>query len=233
MNILENDAIHKRGRALEEAFFAERDWQLLQTLRRRLSVEEAQKVLTAATGVVDEIAIPELSGIAAPQFLAILGIFPMVEIAWCDKEVSPDERRAILAAAHEMGVERESTCHKLLERWLESRPAEEVSSLWSNYVRAVCAALEPGTVLTLKEGILGRAKKVAAAAGGFLGLGYKISDTERACMDRLAEAFVVPTKHSMTLHKRARANSFSASDHEPHRCAQDLAPGCLPSAYKE
>jgi hypothetical protein len=194
MNIPPNDAIHKRGRALEEAFFAERDWKLRETLRRKLNVAEAQKVLTAATGVVDEIAIPELSKIAAPQFLAILGIFPMVEVAWCDREVSLEERKAILAAAHEMGVERESTCHKLLDRWLESRPAEGVSTLWSDYVRAVCAALEPATAAKLKLGVIGRAEKVAAATGGFLGMGNKISAEERECIDRLAQSFGAPTK---------------------------------------
>ena len=194
MNTLPYDPIHKRGRALEEAFFAERDWKLLQTLRRKLSVAEAQKLLTAATGVVDEIAIPELSRIAAPQFLAVLGIFPMVEVAWCDRDVSLEERKAILAAAHEMGVERESTCHKLLDRWLESRPAEGVTALWSDYVRAVCAALEPATAATLKLGVIGRAEKVAAATGGFLGMGKKISTEERECIDRLAQAFGPPPK---------------------------------------
>jgi hypothetical protein len=194
MNFPPDDFIHKRGRAMEEAFFAKRDWKLLETLRRKLSVEEAQKVLIAATGVVDEIAIPELSSIAAPQFLAILGIFPMVEVAWCDKEVSPNERKAILAAAHEMGVERESTCHNLLDRWLQSSPSEEVSTLWSDYVRAICAALEPATVEKLKQGVIGRAEKIAAAAGGFLGMGSKISAAERKCIDRLAQAFVAPSK---------------------------------------
>jgi hypothetical protein len=194
MNVPQYDSIHKRGRALEEAFFAERDCQLLETLRRKLSVEETQKVLTAATGVVDEIAIPELSRIAAPQFLAVLGIFPMIEVAWCDREVSPNERKAILAAAHEMGVERESTCHKLLDRWLESRPAEGVSALWADYVRAVCAALEPSTVATLKLGVIGRAERIAAAAGGFLGVVNKISAEERECIGKLAQAFVAPAK---------------------------------------
>ena len=194
MNIPPDDSIHRRGRALEEAFFAERDWKLLETLRRNLSVEEAHKVLVAATGVVDEIAIPELSSIAAPQFLAILGIFPMVEVAWCDNEVSPNERKAILAAAHEMGVERESTCHKLLDRWLESSPAEGVSTLWSDYVRAICTALQPATVEKLKRGVIGRTEKIAAAAGGFLGMGNKISAAERECIDRLTQAFIAPTK---------------------------------------
>ena len=188
------DTIHQRGRALEEAFFADRDKQLLDNLRRRLTMEEAQKVLGAATGAMDSIPLPELAGVAAPQFLAILGIFPMVDVAWCDGEVSDAERRAMLDAAHEMGVERGSTCHQLLDRWLETRPAENVEKLWGDYVQAVCAALDSSTVAKLKRGVIDRAEKIAAASGGFLGMGNKISAAERTCLDRLAMAFTPPAK---------------------------------------
>ncbi len=188
------DTIHQRGRALEEAFFADRDKQLLDNLRRRLTMEEAQKVLGAATGAMDSIPLPELTGVAAPQFLAILGIFPMVDVAWCDGEVSDAERRAMLDAAHEMGVERGSTCHQLLDRWLETRPAENVEKLWGDYVQAVCAALDSSTVAKLKRGVIDRAEKIAAASGGFLGMGNKISAAERTCLDRLAMAFTPPAK---------------------------------------
>jgi hypothetical protein len=190
----EYDSIHQRGRALEEAFFAERDRQLLETLRRNLSSNEAKEVLASATGVLDEIAIPELAGVAAPQFLAILGIYPMVAVAWCDHKLSPEERRAILAAAHEMGVTEGSTSHQLLARWLESQPPDNVMKLWSDYVQSVCATLDPKTVAKLKSSVIGRATKVAAAAGGVLGLGNKISAAEQQCLDRLAEAFVPPAK---------------------------------------
>jgi hypothetical protein len=189
-----HDILQQRGRALEEAFFAERDRQLLESLRRRLSIEEAQKVLSAATGVVDAIALPELAGVAAPQFLAILGIYPMVHIAWCDGEVSADERKAILSAANGMGVEQGSTCHQLLERWLQSRPLETVEKLWTEYVQAVCASLDPNTVATLKKGVIGRAEKIAAATGGILGMGSKISATEKANLDRLSQAFSAAAK---------------------------------------
>jgi hypothetical protein len=190
----EHDAIHQRGRALEEAFFAERDKQLLDDLRRRLTMEEAQKVLGAATGSMESIPLPELAGVAAPQFLAILGIFPMVDVAWCDKEVSDAERLAVLDAAHSMGVERGSPCHQLLDRWLESRPAENVEKLWGDYVQAVCAAVDSTTVSKLKKGVIDRAEKIATASGGILGIGNKISAAERACLDRLASAFAPPAK---------------------------------------
>lgn len=183
------DIIHQRGRALEESFFAERDRELLDTLRRRLSMEEAQKVLSAATGVVDSVALPELAGVAAPQFLAILGIYPMVHVAWCDGDVSADERKAILSAANGMGVEQGSAVHQLLERWLEHRPADEVEKLWTDYVQSVCASLEPSTVSKLRKGVIGRAEKIAAATGGILGMGNKVSATEKTHLDRLAQAF--------------------------------------------
>lgn len=189
-----HESLHQRGRALEEAFFADRDRQLLETLRRRLSMEEAQKVLAAATGVVDSIALPELAGVAAPQFLAILGIYPMIHVAWCDGDVSAEERQAILSAANGMGIEKGSTVQQLLERWLENRPAENVETLWSDYVHAVCASLDPGTVATLKKGVIGRAEKVAGATGGLLGMGNKISATEKTHLERLAQAFARPPK---------------------------------------
>jgi hypothetical protein len=194
MKLPEYDTLHKRGRALEEAFFAKRDQQLLEALRRRLTAEEAESVLAAATGVADQIVIQELADLGAPQFLAVLGLFPLVEVAWCDGQVAAKEREAILAAAADMGLPVDSPSHKLLDRWLETRPAENALSLWSEYVQAVGATLKPETVAKLKRGVMGRAKKIAQAAGGILGMGNKISATEQACLDRLAKAFEPPAE---------------------------------------
>jgi hypothetical protein len=174
---------------MEEAFFADRDQQLLAALRRRLSAEEAEAALAAATGVTEKIAIRELAELPASHFLAVLGIFPLVEVAWCDRTVSAQERKAVLAAAADMGVPIDSPAHRLLDRWLESRPSETALSLWTDYVKAVCATLKPETVAKLKDGVMERAKQIALAAGGVLGMGNKISTAERACLDRLAAAF--------------------------------------------
>jgi hypothetical protein len=113
----------------------------------------------------------------------------MVHVAWCDGDVSADERKAILSAANGMGIEQGSTVQQLLERWLETRPANEVEKLWSDYVQSVCASLEPGTVSKLRKGVMGRAEKIAEATGGILGMGNKVSATEKANLDRLAQAF--------------------------------------------
>ena len=185
----DHDALHKRGKALEDTFFAVRDRQLLEALRRRLTAEEAEQVLAAATGVTEGIAIRELATLPAPHFLAVLGIFPLVAVAWCDGEIAAAERRAVLTAACDMGVPDDSPSRELLDRWLATRPAELAIELWSDYVQAVCRTLQPETVAKLKKGVMGRAQKVAAAAGGILGVGNKVSATEQACLDHLAKAF--------------------------------------------
>lgn len=187
----EYDSIHKRGRALEEAFFQERDQHLMDLLRRRFTADEAKQVLSAATAVQDEIVIKELADVGAPQFLAVLGIFPMVEVAWCDGDVSANERAAIINAAQEMGIEEKSPSHQLLKRWLETKPADNAFSLWADYAKAICATLTPDTVGKLKTGVMGRARKIAEAAGGILGFGKKISPAEEACLEKLENVFGV------------------------------------------
>ena len=186
------DLLHQRGRVLEETFFAARDQQLLQALQRKLSAEEAHEVLASATGVSEKIAIRELANLPVPQFLAVLGIFPLVAVAWSDGDVSAAERKAVLAAAHDLGVATGSPSHNLLDRWLEARPSEGAIELWSKYVQAVCQTLKTDTVATLKSAVIGRAEKIALAAGGVLGFGNKISAAEQACLDQLSLAFDAP-----------------------------------------
>lgn len=191
MSFPDHDVFKQRGKALEAAYFSAKDQQLLEVLRRRLTAEEAEELLAAATGVREEIAVRELAGVSDLHFLAALGIFPLVAVAWCDGEMNEEERKAVLTAAHNLGVSHGSPSHQLLERWLQSCPADNAIQLWSNYVHAICKTLEPETVAKLKQGVIGRAEGVALAAGGFLGLGNKISAKEQACLDELAMAFVV------------------------------------------
>jgi hypothetical protein len=49
--------------------------------------------------------------------------------------------------------------------------------------------LEPAAVNQLKSSVISRAQSVAEAAGGFLGLGNKISDVERSVLSKLESAF--------------------------------------------
>lgn len=190
MKLPEHDSLHDRGRALEEAFFAERDRQLVEKLKRKLTAEETARVLAAALGIADELTLQAIIKVeSGVHVLTAMALLPLVEVAWCDGEVSAAEREAVLKAAVEMQVTTDSIPYQLLKGWLEHRLALGAVVAWKDYVRAICATLEPMTVFKLKHGIMGRAEKVAQAAGGFLGLGNKISSAEQKCLDDLAKVF--------------------------------------------
>ena len=190
MKLPEHDSIHERGRALEEAFFAERDRHLMEKLKRRLTAEESERVLAAAIGIADQLTIKAVTKVeAGVQVLTAMALLPMVEVAWCDGDVSPQERDAILKAAVDMEITADSPVYQLLKSWLENRPPMGTLVAWKNYVRAICDTLEPATIFKLKQGTIGRAEKVAQAAGGILGMGNKVSAAERKCLDDLAKAF--------------------------------------------
>lgn len=186
----DNDMLHSRGRAFEEAYFHERDAELVQALRRKLTAEETEKVLTKAIGLADELSIKDVTRIdAGVQVLTAMALLPLVEVAWCDGEVEPQERDAILKAASEFDMEPDSAVYKMLQSWLERRPTPEALAAWKDYVQAICATVEPNTVAKMKAGVIGRAEKIAKSAGGILGFGSKISAKEQSCLDDLAKSF--------------------------------------------
>ena len=190
MQFSHEDSLHHRGRALEEAFFHARDQQLLDELKRRYSAEEAERILEKAIGIADELSVKAVSHTeAGVQVLTAMALMPLVEVAWCDGEVTPEEHQAILRAAAEFHIAPDSVIYKLLQSWLQHRPSPESLQAWKHYVRAICATLEPQTIAKMKEGVVGRAEKIARAAGGFLGFGSKISAKEQECLDQLAECF--------------------------------------------
>jgi hypothetical protein len=52
--------------------------------------------------------------------------------------------------------------------------------------------LEPHERKRVRDALLQRARAVAEASGGFLGLGPRISASEQRVLDRIAEAFADP-----------------------------------------
>jgi hypothetical protein len=60
---------------------------------------------------------------------------------------------------------------------------------WGEYIVDLCANLGEGEKTLVKEDIIGRARAVAKAAGGFMGLGSKISAEEEIVLIELEKAF--------------------------------------------
>ena len=99
------------------------------------------------------------------------------------------EREAILNAADQSGISKGSAAFEVLESWLEESPGDELFGAWKEYAANLKASLDPAQASNLQNRILGRAREVAEAAGGFLGFGNKVSDEEAAVLEQLAAAF--------------------------------------------
>jgi hypothetical protein len=83
----------------------------------------------------------------------------------------------------------DSASYHLLEHWMDEPPSPELFAAWRNYVAAILDTMpSTGEKLTLQEWLMGRARRVAAAAGGVLGV-HAISKSEQAALEALQNAF--------------------------------------------
>lgn len=184
------DSLHERGKAMEDRFFAEKDEKLLEQLRADLSAKESRDALEAASGITDVAVLDALNecGIT-PESLASVSLIPLVAVAWADGVMDEAEKKAILKAAATAGINSDTASYTMLERWLAARPGVELLDSWKAYISTVKASLNESAFALLKDSVLGRAEEVAEAAGGFLGLGNKVSVSEERVLKELAAAF--------------------------------------------
>jgi hypothetical protein len=189
MNESSFDPFEQRRKGLEEAFFKERDQQLLARLQGELqSLEERQKI-AHLLGITEEKVLSDLvqAGVRA-ETLAAVDLVPLVEVAWCDGSVADEERDAVLNAAVSQGIKPGSASHDLLAQWLARRPDPAIGKAWREYVAELARIMPKDSVATLKKKFVDRCTRVAAAAGGFLGLAT-ISHREQAKIEELAKAW--------------------------------------------
>jgi len=121
--------------------------------------------------------------------LNAISLIPLVEVAWADGHMDPNEREAILKAAQENNIEKGSDSYNLLSDWLVKRPDDRLFEVWEEYIGGFCVEIKPENRSCLQIGIIEKARKVADAAGGFMGLPSKISRAEEKVLERLEAAF--------------------------------------------
>ena len=184
------DSLNDRRKALEDAFFARRDEQLLRALRQHMDDSTQREALSKASGITNGPLLDQLLELEIkPETMAAMSLVPLVAVAWADKVMDPKEREAILSAAHDAGIKSTDPGYKLLEEWFEHPPSDEIIETWKAFVGTLTETLTTGGKEALRDEVVGRAHIVAAAAGGILGLGSKISRAEKKVLDELAQAF--------------------------------------------
>ena len=186
----EGSAFDDRRKALEDSFFRERDNVLLERLRGELHSMEAKKQLSHVSGITDDKILSNLvqAGVQA-ETLTALNLIPLVEVAWSDGAVSAEERAAVLKASTEAGIHPENASYHLLGKWLENRPDQHVVTAWKEYVGTLTRMMPMESVAAMRETTAQRCRRVAEAAGGFLGMGNKISKVEQSAIEEFARAW--------------------------------------------
>jgi hypothetical protein len=183
-------ALRERGKALENEFFEKQSRHLLEELRAAKQRGTDRAELARACGVEDERLLDLLldAGVSAETVPALV-LVPLLLVAWAEKEIRRPERFVVLETAAEYGIHTGSPAYALVEDWLTVRPPPSLVKAWHDYVDVLRQIMEPDYRDKFSEAILRRAKQVAQAAGGILGIAPRTSKEEHAVLDRLARAF--------------------------------------------
>jgi hypothetical protein len=178
-----------KAKALEDSFFAKENERILLELRAVKAREEKRKEFREYLNIDSEEIIDALVDLEVePETLVAFSLVPLVEVAWADGAIQPKERDAIIKAAVEQGVEEGSPTCALLRNWLQTKPEVMLLEVWKGYIEELKGSLAPRSREHLKSGTMGRARAIAEAAGGFLGVA-SISAAEKKMLEELERTF--------------------------------------------
>jgi tellurite resistance protein len=174
----------------EEEFFAKQELELKKRLRKRAEEVARRQGLSEELGVADEAVLATLEQMGFTRETAtVLHLVPLAQVAWADGSVSPDEKQKILELAALRGVEAGSSAHEKLTKILTEKPAPAMFDAAIRVMKAVFESLPEDQRNEVSRDVVSCAEQVAAASGGFLGLGGKVSKQEQAAIHKVAQEF--------------------------------------------
>ncbi len=188
---MSNDALDDRRKALEEQFFKNHDDELIAKMKASAAKAVARDEINHLTGISNPQVLDSLSDLKVPGGAAVLvmSLYPVVEVAWADGPPGEAEQKVVVDIANSMGLKAGSPGSEYLAQWLKQKPELKWHSLWADYVKELVARMKPDDRTNLKLTVLGRARVVAEASGGFLGIAFRVSDAEKHVLEGLEKAF--------------------------------------------
>ena len=185
---MDRNSLNDAGKGLEDAFFAKENARLLQQMRDKAAKQERRAAMRDVVRVNDDALIDHLIELGLePGTVLALQLVPLAAVAWADGQIEPKERDAVLKAAAAQGIAADSVAGQMLKNWLVQQHGAELMDAWKRQMRALLLMLSPKERDDIRASALERARSVAEAAGGFLGLTSKISAQEKAVLDSLAQ----------------------------------------------
>lgn len=168
---MNDNPIVKFRQDLHDAYFEDRDQELLDFLRFESETPEEQEkeLLREVAGVDDPEVLNKLqqAGISSASMTAFM-LLPLVRLAWADANIQGGEFESILKAATEDGIAYGTPAYLLLNRWLKQRPTDKMLNAWWSYAQALAHHLDEPSLAAFRRATLGRAQRVLNRLEGCL-----------------------------------------------------------------
>jgi hypothetical protein len=177
----------ERSRKSEDDYFRRKEQELIDKLRQTTEAEAHRKGLAEAIGLENEQILDVLREMGFDRAtVVVLFLVPLLQVAWSDGSITDRERALILEAAHAHGVKEGTPAHERLNEWLAARPPAQQFERALQVIRDLMIFQSTDARQTTTGKLLDACEQIAAASGGFLGLGSKVSAEEAAVMKRVA-----------------------------------------------
>ena len=177
------DSLSSRKRAHEEDYFQKKDRELIEKAQRQAKAQQQLRELGERVGITDPEISRELAELGfTPETVRLLPLVPVLEMAWAEGGVTPEERKMVLEVARARDIPEGSEADRQLTEWLDRRPDE---SVFRRAGRLIGALLEPGRFNITPDDIIKYSEAIAEASGGVFGI-RRVSSEERATLGRIA-----------------------------------------------
>jgi len=179
--------VTERSRKSEDDYFRRKEQELIDKLRETTEAEAHRKGLAEAIGLENEQILDVLREMGFDRAtVGVLFLIPLRQVAWSDGSISDRERTLILEAAHAHGVKEGTPAHAKVTEWLAARPPEQTFERALRVIRDLMIFQSTDARQATTGRLMDACERIAAASGGFLGLGSKISPEEAAVVKRVA-----------------------------------------------
>lgn len=182
----DKDGFAERGRSLEGEYFRRKEQEVIEKMRKSAAAEVERRRLVEQAGVADEEVLRDLQELGyTAETVMLLHLVPLLQMAWAEGGVSPQERDLIVEAARSRGIQAGSPADLQLSGWLAERPSESFFEKTLGAVRTILQGRSPEERATSERDLLSLCTAIAAASGGILGFGA-VSADERKILARIA-----------------------------------------------
>jgi len=177
------------SRRLVDLKIARKEAAVRQQYRERVIHEQERRRLARVSQIDHEELIERLvdAGFTS-ESIAALTLLPVAAAAGGSGYVTNEEEQTAAQAIFSFNVSEQDESEALFQRWLVHRPSDELMILWEEYTRERLRSATRREREGRGRHLLGLARSVALASGGFAGIG-QICAGERAVLDTIRRVY--------------------------------------------